>query len=62
MNLKSGVTPKFAFLIPSLAIGLILVGLACGGGEGKEETSPVVLPAGDSSGSLELAMGDNFFD
>lgn len=62
MNPKSCVTPKFAFLIPSLAIGLILLGFACGGGDGKEEVSPADSPAGDSSGSLDLAMGDNFFD
>ncbi len=39
---------KFTFILAALAMGLTLVGLACGGGDG--------------SVSLDLSMGDNFFD
>jgi len=61
VNRWSGRTPKFTFILAALAMGLTLVGLACGGDDGKG-AGTAVAPAGGGSASLNLTMGDNFFD
>lgn len=55
MHRWSHMTWKFAFPL-ALAVGLALIGMACGGGGGDAGANE------PGSESLELSMGDNFFD
>lgn len=65
MHRWSHKTPKFALPL-ALAAGVALIGIACGGGGGGEaganEPGATEAPADANSASLELSMGDNFFD
>ena len=62
MNRWSHKTLKFTFTLAALALGLTLVGLACGGGDESGSKTPGGSTDTDGSVSLDLSMGDNFFD
>ena len=64
MDRRSHKALKFTFILATLAVGLTVVGLACGGGDdsGAKEPGATKAPDGANSESLELSMGDNFFD
>ncbi|HSP56413.1 MAG TPA: cupredoxin domain-containing protein [Dehalococcoidia bacterium] len=63
MNRRPNKTLKSMAILVALTAGVIAVAAACGGGDNESKTStPAASRATVGPVSLDLSMGDNFFD